>query len=284
MQPGSISAAFRVLTHSVIGRASTRQYNRVLLTGAHSLGLASMSMRDRAHRAVLSWTPLQNRRVRKRLVHARRRLFEFAGSPRFSMPGFEGIDVKLQRYLPPTGTFLEAGANDGYTWSNTYYLERFKGWSGVLVEGIPALSEECRRLRSGSIVHNCALVEHGYPEETVTMTYSDLRSLIAGSEPDMERRALEEAGTYQVRVPARTLDDVLGESGVEQLDFVSLDLEGFEAPALRGLDLDRYRPQWLLVEIHGGGGRQAVEHALGERYEAVEDLTSGDVLYRRRAD
>jgi FkbM family methyltransferase len=209
-------------------------------------------------------------------------MFEAVGSPRYSMPAFEDIDVKLQRYLPATGTFLEAGANDGYTWSNTYYLERFKGWRGVLVEGIPALSEECRRLRSRSLVHNCALVEPGFPHDQVTMTYSDLRSLITGSEPEMERRALEEAETYEVKVPARTLDDVLMDSDVRQIDFVSLDLEGFEAPALRGLDLDRHRPSWLLVEVAGGGGRSAVEQVIGERYEAVEELTAGDILYKRR--
>jgi FkbM family methyltransferase len=241
-----------------------------------------MSLRDLAHKTLLGATPLRHRATRKQLVHARRRLFEAAGSARYSRPAHADLDAKLQRYLPVTGTFLEAGANDGYTWSNTYYLERFKGWRGVLVEGIPTLSDECRRLRARAIVHNCALVEHGFPHESVTMTYSDLRSLIAGSEPDMERRALEETGTYAVTVPARTLDDVLAESELGQIDFVSLDLEGFEAPALRGLDLDRHRPTWLLVEIAGGGGRPAVEQALGARYEAVAELTPGDVLYRRR--
>jgi FkbM family methyltransferase len=240
-------------------------------------------LRASAHKALLTRTPLRNRAFRKRVVHARRRLFETARSPRYSMPGADGIDLKLQRYLPERGTFLEAGANDGYTWSNTYYLERFKGWNGVLVEAIPLLSDECRKLRRHSVVYNCALVAPDHPESEVTMTYSDLRSLISGSEPGMERLALQDPHTHQVRVRARTLDSVLQDANVANIDFLSLDLEGFEAPALQGLDLNRHRPAWLLIEVAGGGGRSAVEGVIGERYEAVEELTEADVLYRRRS-
>jgi FkbM family methyltransferase len=242
-----------------------------------------MSIYERLHEALVSYTPLRHRSTRKRLVHARRRAFEALGSPRYSRPAPDDIDHRLERHLPPVGVFLEAGANDGYTWSNTYYLERFRGWRGVLIEGIPALSAECRKLRRRSVVYNCALVGPDFPDELVTMTYSDLRSLITGSEARMQADAERDTRTpYEVRVPARTLDDVLEAAGVEGIDFVSLDLEGFEAPALRGLDLERHRPRWLLVEVAGGGGRAAVEDVLGDSYEAVEELTATDVLYHRR--
>jgi FkbM family methyltransferase len=242
-----------------------------------------MSLHDFVTQGLLNYTPLRHRATRKRFVHARRRAFEAVRSTRYSRPGHDGIDAKLERHLPSTGVFVEAGANDGYTWSNTYFLERFRNWHGVLIEGIPALSEECRRLRSRSTVYNCALVGPDYAEPYVTMTYSDLRSLITGSEQQMEQQALAAtAAPYKVRVLARTLDDVLQDAGVKCVDFISLDLEGLEAPALRGLDFERHSPTWLLVEIAAGGGRQAVEAVLGSDYEAVEELTPGDVLYHRR--
>jgi FkbM family methyltransferase len=238
---------------------------------------------ERTSDALLRWTPLRHRSTRKRLLRVRRRLFEAFGSDRHSRPGHELLDEKLQRFLPATGTYLEAGANDGFTWSNTYYLERFKGWRGILVEGIPELAAECERTRPRSLVHNCALVPPDYPEQHVTMTYCDLRSLIKGSEPELERRlAAARERAYEVSAPARTLDEVIAASGVERIDFMSLDLEGYEAPALRGLDVDRWGPEWLLVEVEGQERRSAVEAVLADRYEAVQALTAGDVLFRRR--
>ena len=41
------------------------------------------------------------------------------------------------------GVFVEAGANDGYAQSNTYYFERMRGWSGVLIEPVPELAHHC---------------------------------------------------------------------------------------------------------------------------------------------
>lgn len=48
--------------------------------------------------------------------------------------------------------------------------------------------------------------------------------------------------SYQVEVPARTLSSVLDELGVSrEIDLLSLDVEGAELEALRGLDLSAMR-------------------------------------------
>ena len=83
----------------------------------------------------------------------RRGLFEAVGSKRYSRPALHGMDATLAEVVGKEGgTFFEAGAHDGYTQSNTYFLEAHRGWSGVLVEAIPELHAKAtaRRPRSRS--------------------------------------------------------------------------------------------------------------------------------------
>ena len=74
------------------------------------------------------------------------------------------------------GVFLEAGANDGLLFSNTAYLERYCGWTGVLIEAVPHKFVECVRNRPRSIVEHCALVADGFGDHCVRICYSNLMS------------------------------------------------------------------------------------------------------------
>ena len=221
--------------------------------------------------------------VQARRILRRRRcsLFEHFGSARYSRTALYDLDAKLDPYLPDCGIFVEAGANDGYRKSNTYYLERFRGWTGVLIEPIPALAAQCRRQRPRSRVYQCALVAADHPGAEVVMTDADMFSeVVADGRPRPRVPGWYEQ--YDVTVPARTLTDVLADAAVSHVDFLSLDLQGFEAAALRGLDLERWAPAVMLVEVVDDEARQAVEEALGPRYEQVARMSAEDVLYRLR--
>ena len=230
---------------------------------------------------------LGRQRLIRSLGHARRRTFELFGSYRFSQTGAHGIDAKLARHIDlDGGVFVEAGANDGVNFSNTYYLERARGWTGVLVEGIPDLSRACVRHRPRSQVFNCALVPPAAEGELVTMHYSNLQSIVAGALPyDHVEAGLrsQEERTYEVQVPGRTLSAVLDEAGVTGVDLLVLDVEGYEPQVLQGLDLDRHAPAFALIEVLDDDARPAVDAALRGRYEEVERLTPTDVLFRRSA-
>jgi FkbM family methyltransferase len=250
-------------------------------------------------RALATVTPLRSRRVRSaslratnRLRRARRRRLERRGDSRLSRPAQHGIDERLAALLGDGGFFVEAGANDGFQQSNTYYLERFHGWRGILIEPIPELYAEAVDERPASRVVNAALVSPEDAGGTIQMRFGGLMSIVAGSRgsrhTDLEYLeggfALEaEKASYDVQVPARTLSEILDEVKPPKIDLLSLDVEGFEPQALAGLDFDRHAPDHMLVEVHEGeAGIPKLGDELGDRYELLEWLSPIDALLRRK--
>lgn len=224
--------------------------------------------------------------VRKLLDRSRRRLFELFGFGYFSQPARYSLDKILQGYLPNKGMFAEVGANNGYTESNTYYLEKIKGWKGVLIEPIPSLYEECKKERKNSKVYNYALVRPEESGKPVTMTHANLMSLVKKetgySKEEKERieRASEHHQIYDIQVPGVTFSEVLVEAGVEHIDFLSLDVEGYEYEVLKGLDFKRHAPTYILVECLEPGSKEQIGEILDKEYSLLGQVTPRDYLYQ----
>jgi FkbM family methyltransferase len=212
----------------------------------------------------------------------RRGVAEAMGSTRYSRSALFEMDRKLEMLMPwHGGTFIEAGAHDGYTQSNTYFLERHRGWSGVLVEPVPELRAKCQRRRPRSQVFGCALAGPDYTEPNITVHFGDLMSTVGDSAHAAGGLAVTGRSAYAVSVPARTLSSVLDEAAIGAPDVMILDLEGRELDALRGLDLDRHAPRNLVVEALDRPAQQpALDAALASHYEFVETLSDYDLLYR----
>lgn len=202
--------------------------------------------------------------------------------------GLNGLDTKLAEQLghKKRGFFIEAGANNGVNQSNTLYLERYLGWRGLLVEPIPHIAEAARRNRPKAMVENAALVGFDFVGSTVDMRYCNLMSLVKGGMQSAgEEQAHIEIGcavqritTYDLTVPARTLQSVLDQRGIVAADLLVLDVEGYEDKVLRGVDFERFRVGHILVEARY---RREVDAALDGRFTAVAELSHHDVLYRR---
>jgi FkbM family methyltransferase len=220
----------------------------------------------------------------------RRRLMEALGSDRYSHLALNELDRKLKRYLDVEGGFfLEAGANDGLSQSNTYWFETFRNWRGVLVEGVPELARACAMNRPRAKVFHAALVADDATEQ-VTMKTAHLMSLVAGAfgSEAADRKHVEEGIAVQklgagaareIRVPARTLTSILAEVRPARFDLLSLDVEGYELQALKGLNLERFCPRYILVEARSPPD---VERLLASSYDHVDQLSHHDHLFAAR--
>lgn len=179
---------------------------------------------------------------------------------------FAHLDMK-------NGFFLEAGASNGLWQSNSYYLENALGWNGILVEPNKTMLESCRKNRKNPKNHfyNCALVSSDYPHDIVKGYFNEkdyeniLMAQIDGVEQSQERneRWLHKQSIF---VPARTLDSIVKEVG-KKIDFLSLDVEGYEPQVLNGLSIEEHRPKYVCVEVWGDGE----QHKEVKRYFAQQD-------------
>ena len=116
------------------------------------------------------------------------------------------------------------------------YFERYKNWRGILIEPVPEMAMQCKENRPNCIVENCALVSFDYCEAFVEMRYCRLMSIVKGAltTPEVEEAHIRKGcdiqgvSTYDLKVPARTLTSILYEYDVTTIDFLSLDVEGYE--------------------------------------------------------
>jgi FkbM family methyltransferase len=235
--------------------------------------------------------------LRKRL---KRRFYEAIGDDRFSWPAQHSADRKLVDLFKGKrgGLFLEVGGNDGYSQSNTYYLERFLGWRGILVEPIPRLFKQCRRERSRSDVYNYALVADSRATPNISIfdaglmsVVKDCGSLDAHAHAAKGVELLKISTLAEIRVEAKTLSEVIELSfmeprlkGGQRIDFMSIDVEGFELNVLMGLDFGKHGPDYLLLELHRKDS-DSIYNLLKGRYRELYIWHQGadysDVVFQR---
>jgi len=196
------------------------------------------------------------------------------------------IDTKMEKFIDyKNGFFIEVGANDGRSQSNTYYLEYKKHWSGVLIEAIPQLYEKCKNNRPRAYVYNYALVSPDYSKPTLLLHYANLMSAgeNAMSTDQLQNHINEglaiQGGikTYTIEVPVATLESILDKTPPSVIDFFSLDVEGAELDILKGLNLKRYRPKFILIEVRDYN--QITNFMQENGYECIGSLSHHDYLY-----
>jgi FkbM family methyltransferase len=143
----------------------------------------------------------------------------------------------------PHGFFVEVGANDPKKDSQSFHLEE-AGWQGILVEPLPELASELRRVRKAR-VFEVACSSPDRAGQTMTL---HVAGPFSSFDPHLAVTGMRAERTVEVKVD--TLDHVLVEGGAKRIDLMSVDVEGHELEVLSGFDFARWQPRLILLEDH----------------------------------
>src|SRR5258706_2440121 len=149
------------------------------------------------------------------------------------------------------GTFVEVGAFDGETYSNTSCLADL-GWRGVYVEPVPGACARCRQRHAGNAkvsVIECAICG---ADGTAALWQNGPCSTLSDDEHalNLKQGIVLEPEIVRIDVALRRLDGVLTEAGIAPgFDLLVVDVDGAEEAVFAGFELAAWRPRFLLVEL-----------------------------------
>lgn len=140
-----------------------------------------------------------------------------------------------------TGFYVDIGAHHPYRFSNTYWAY-MKGWKGINIEPNSNVLEMFDKTRCRDININC-----GIGNKEGIMKYYKFEdpalNTFESQEFDGLRIPLE-----VVNVPVRTLKSIFDEYKINKVDFMNIDVEGYELQVLESNNWDLINPAYILVE------------------------------------
>jgi FkbM family methyltransferase len=187
-----------------------------------------------------------------------------------------------------SGVFVDIGAHDGKTYSNTLFFEKELDWTGICVEPLPHRFKELSDRRNCVCVQGC--VSNYTGQDRLLMITSPfvntemLSGLLSKYDPRHLKRVDAEiahfGGSYEViDVDCYLFNDLMDQNGITHINFLSIDTEGGELDILKSIDWSRFTIDVIAVEDNYSDN-QFVSYLRQNNYYLVQKL-SQDLIFAR---
>jgi len=166
----------------------------------------------------------------------------------------------------PEGCFLDIGANDGQTLSNSRALA-LSGWSGVCVEPAPDPFQKLETLYDGSkvLVFECAIgKENGKMPFHISGSHLHKgdSGLLSTLEPDEMKRWQGTEQFVESEVDVLTWPSFYAGCSVKTFDFISIDAEGLDFFILKEMNLKEMATKLVCVEWNSNKMMKSAFHSI----------------------
>ncbi len=160
---------------------------------------------------------------------------------------YQDLFVLFQLRLRKGGFFVEFGATNGVSLSNTLLLERNFGWRGILAEPGRRWHQKLRDNRTCMIDTRCVWSRTGGEIEFLDAQYGELSTVKGFEDRDFNRADRVRNMIYPVETVS--LNDLLSRHNAPMdIDYISIDTEGTELEILNAFDFTSRRVKIFTVE------------------------------------
>ena len=151
--------------------------------------------------------------------------------------------------LKRNGYFVDLAAGQPQELSNTYFIEKYLNWEGLLIDGNPVFAKKLRAERRNKVLEEIVYSENN-KEVKFRIDNGELGGIV-GDEFDNNKkfRSDELANATIITSKTKTLNQILIENNApKEMDYLSLDIEGGEYEALKNFEFKQYKWKFLTIE------------------------------------
>ena len=200
-----------------------------------------------------------------------------------------GIDRELEKYLNyKNGFYIEMGANDGISQSNTMFLEKKYDWHGMLIEPSEKFTLLKNNRSKKNIFSNAACCSFKNRDKNIKFAYYNLMTLALNLKTDVNVKKHKinakkfSKNSYEFVKKGIPLNDLLAKNNAPKIiDLFSLDVEGVELEVLKGVNHKKYRFKYLLIEVRNFD--RINSFLIKKNYILLNKLSRKDYLYRHNS-
>ena len=152
--------------------------------------------------------------------------------------------------------FLDIGAHDGISFSNTYFFEKYRNWTGICIEPNPDAFIKLQENR------NCILENSCISDEETTVTFRKVegaakQEMLSGILDFFDQKHINMINTElrlyggkytDIVIDCKNINSILLKHHIHHIDYCSIDTEGAEYQIINSIDFDKIDITVLTVE------------------------------------
>lgn len=182
------------------------------------------------------------------------------------------------------GFFLDIGANDGITYSNSYYFEKNKNWSGLCIEPQVDIFQKCKSIRNCYLENVCLSDVESFVLFRKVYGADMLSGIVDfmddGAVTRIEEYVKSNNSKYEdIRLPSVVLGNLFQKYAISEIDFCSIDVEGAEWAILKTIDFDNLTIRAFVIE-----GDDENVHVLLKNKGYIRVKSENDTFFIKRND